>query len=154
MALKFTVSTGLVALAAAATRVAIQLATTSTVSNTIIGFDVSFDSVATGAGAVPIRVELVREAGASNTTGTAPTPTKWYKATAASVTTARINDTVDGASPTIIASWLVSPTSGLSYQFPLGRELMMDVSDFLALRLTSQTGMTTCNYECNLHYEE
>lgn len=154
MARKFSVSTGLVALAASATRVAIGLATSTTVTNTIISFDATFDSVSTGAGAIPIRVELVRCTGASSTTGTAPTPTKWHKALVAAATTARINDTTDGASPTIIKSWLVSPTAGLSYQFPLGREIEMDISDFLELRLISQSGMTTCNYECNLDWEE
>lgn len=154
MARKYTVSTGLQSLAASTTRVAVQLATGTNVTNSIIGFDATFDSVATGAGAIPVKVQLVRETGASNTTGTAPTPTKWNKALAASVTTARINDTVDGASPTIIAEWLVSPTTGYSYQFPLGREVEMDISDFLTLRLISQSGMTTCNYSCQLHYEE
>jgi hypothetical protein len=151
---QYSVATGLVSLAASATRVAVQLATGTTTTNIVIGFDVSFDSVATGAGAIPIRVELVRETGASNTTGTAPTPTKFLGVFAAAATTARINDTVDGASPTIIKSWLVSPTGGFSYQFPLGREIQMGVSEFLALRLISQAGMTTCNYEANLDFEE
>lgn len=154
MARKYTASTGLVSLAASATRVAVGLATGTTVTAVITGFDVTFDSVSTGAGAIPVRVELVRCTGASNTTGTAPTPTKWNKSTGAAAVTARINDTVDGASPTIIKSWLVPPTGGFSYQFPLGREIEMDVSDFLELRLISQAGMTTCNYEANLDWEE
>lgn len=153
MARKYSVQSGLTSLAASTTKVACQLATGSTLTNTIIGFDISFDSTATGAGAVPIRVELVRATGASSG-GSTFTPTKWYAADIAPVTTARINDTTDGASPTIIKSWLVSPTSGLSYQFPLGRELQLNNSDFLELRLISQSGMTTCNYEANLDFEE
>jgi hypothetical protein len=151
---QFTVTTGLVSLAASATRVAIQLATNTTTTNIIIGFDVSFDSIATGAGAVPIRVELVRESTVSSTTGAAFTPTKFWNGGRASNTTARINDTADGTVTVIIKSWLVSPTGGFSYQFPLGREIQMGVSEFVALRLISQSGMTTCNYEANLDFEE
>jgi hypothetical protein len=153
MARKYTVSSGLTSLAASTTKVAAQLATTSTVSNTIISFDVTFDSIATGAGAVPVRVEIVRESTAS-TGGATSTPTKWNKDLAVSVSTARINDTTDGTVTNIIKSWLVSPTAGITYQFPLGREIEMGVSDFLALRLISQAGMTTCNYEANLDFEE
>jgi hypothetical protein len=153
MARKYTVTSGLTSLAASTTKVACQLATGTNVTNSIVGFDVTFDSTATGAGAIPIRVELVRTTGASSG-GATYTPTKWHKAVGAAVTTARINDTSDGASPTIIKSWLVPPTGGISYQFPLGREIEMDVSDFLELRLISQAGMTTCNYEANLDVEE
>jgi hypothetical protein len=154
VARKYTVSTGLNSLAASTTRVAVGLATNTTTTNTIIGFDVTFDSTATGAGAIPVRVELVRCTGVSSTTGTAPTPTPWEKGLLAAATTARINDTTDGASPTIIASWLVSPTGGFSYQFPLGREITMAISDFLELRLTSQSGFTTCNASSQVHFEE
>lgn len=153
MAHQYTVTSGLTSLAASTTKVACQLATGTTITNAIIGFDISFDSVATGAGAIPIRVELVRATGASSG-GSTLTPLEWETTGPASITTARINDTTDGSSPTIVMSWLVSPTSGFSFQFPLGREIKMVVSDFFELRLISQSGMTTCNYEANLHFEE
>lgn len=153
MARGYTVTSGLTSLAASTTKVACQLATGATVNNTIRSFDVSFDSTASGAGAVPVRVELVRATGASSG-GATFTPLKTYPADVAAITTARVNDTTDGTSPTILRSWLVSPTSGFSYQFPLGRELIMNNSDFLELRLISQAGMTTCNYEANIEFEE
>jgi hypothetical protein len=156
MARKYSVTTGLVALAASTTRVAIALATGTGVTNSIIGFDVSFDgfAVAGTSAIIPVRVAIVRCTGVSNTTGTAPTPLEWNESLGEPQTTARINDTVDGAGPAIIKEWLVSPTSGLSYQFPLGREIEMTISDFLELRLASQAGMTTVNYICNLDFEE
>jgi hypothetical protein len=153
MARKFTVTSGLTSLAASTTKVACQLATGSTITCTVIGFDVTFDSTATGSGAVPVRVELVRATGASSG-GSTYTPKPWLTGDTASITTARINDTSDGAGVAILKSWLVSPTAGLVYQFPLGREVSMSASDFFELRLISQSGMTTCNYEANLDFEE
>lgn len=153
MAEQFTVTSGLTSLAAATTKVACQLATGTTVSTTIIGFDIGFDSTATGAGAIPVRVALVRATGASSG-GSTFTPVRWNTGMRVANATARINDTTDGASPTIIKEWLVSPTTFFAYQFPLGREIDMAVSDFLELRVVSQTGMTTCNYIANLDFEE
>ena len=153
MARKYSVTSGLTSLAASTTKVACQLATGSTITNTITAIDIGFDSVATGAGAIPVKVQLVRATGASSA-GSSATPAKLHPTLAASVTTARINDTTDGSSPSIIKEWLVSPTAGLSIQFPLGREPEMGVSDFLELRLVSQSGMTTCNYSAQIEFEE
>jgi hypothetical protein len=153
MARGYTSTSGKTSLAASTTVVAVQLATGTTVTNNLQGFDVTFDSTATGAGAVPVLVELTHNTGASSG-GSTYTPTKHYIADAAAVTTSRINDTSNGASPTIIMQFLVSPTGGFSYQFPLGREIEMSVSDFLEVVLISQSGMTTCNYVVNVHFEE
>ena len=153
MGIQYTVQSGLTSLAASTTKVACSIATGTTIAATIIGFDVSFDSTATGGGAVPVRVELVRVTAASSG-GSTFTPVVWNKLLHASATTARINDTTDGTSPTIIKSWLISPTTAFAYQFPLGREIACAHSDFFELRLISQTGMTTCNYEANLDFEE
>lgn len=153
MARGYTVTSGLTSIAASVTKVACQLATGTTINNILRGFDISFDSVASGAGAIPVRVQIVKATGASAAGATA-TPGKNYPADIAAATTARVNDTTDGASPTILKEWLVSPTSGFSFQFPLGREICMNNSDFLELRLVSQAGMTTCNYVANLDFEE
>lgn len=153
MARKYTVSSGLTSLAASITRVACQLATGTNVTATVIGVDITFDSVATGSGAIPVRVQLVRPTGASSG-GSTSTPAKWHKALGAAVTTGRINDTTAGASPAIIKEWLVTPIAGQMQQLPLGREIEMDVSDFLELKLISQAGMTTCNYVANIDIEE
>src|SRR5712664_3413245 len=141
---RYSVTSGKTAGAAAGTvKVAVQLATGTTVTNTVIGIDVSFDSTANpaSAGGVPALVELVRETGASSG-GTAPTPTIWKKGQVASGTTARINDTTDGTGPTIIKAWLVPISTAFPQQLPLGREFDMEASDFLAVRITFQTGTT------------
>ncbi len=153
MARKYTVTSGLVSLAASTTKVACQLATGSTITNCVTGFDITFDSVATGSGAIPVRVQIVKPT-AAGSGGSTATPAKWHEDLAASASTARISDSTAGASPVVVKEWLVSPTSGLSYQFPLGREIEMGVSDFLELKLVSQSGMTTCNYIANLDFEE
>lgn len=153
MAAVFAVNSGKVACASAAVKVMVQIASTTTKTCKIIGFDVSFDG--TTATNTPILVELCRETGASSTGGSAPTPARaGGDASVTSAMTARINDTTDGASPTVLGGWLVPPTSGFSYQFPLGREVTMVISDFIALRCTTVAGSGTPNYDATLWYEE
>lgn len=156
MAVQYSVTTGLTAIAAATTRTAISLASGATVSAAVISFDVSFDGDASSGSAaiIPCRVQLVRTSTVSSTTGAAYTPVPWNKALKAAEVTARINDTAPGTVVSVIKEWLVSPTAGFSYQFALGREIDLSQSDFLELKLDSQTGMTTCNYICNLDFEE
>lgn len=153
MAAVFSVNSAKTACASAAVKVMVQIASTSTKTCKIIGLDVSFDGV--DATKTPILVELCRETGASATGGTAPTPVlAGGDASVTSAMTARINDTADGASPTVIAAWLVSPTSGFSYQFPLGREVTLKISDFVAWRCTTVAGSGTPNYDATIWYEE
>lgn len=151
---RYTVSSGKTAApAAGVVKVMIQLATGAAVTNTIIGIDLTDDSTATGAGAIPSLVEVVRETGVSSG-GAAATPAPWKKGQIASGTTARINDTTDGAGPTVIWSYLVQPTGGQLIQLPLGREIDMEASDFVAIRITPQTGFTASNFDCLAHFEE
>lgn len=154
MANLYVVTANLISLAASTTKVAISLASGSTTDCVITGWDISFDGFATGSAAIPVRVQLVRPTGVSSVSGSAFTPSKAYKAQRASVVTARISDTTAGSSPLVVAEYLVSQTSGMSYQFPLGRSIAMDVSDFFELKVISQSGMTTCNYSANLWFEE
>lgn len=149
----YTVNSGKVACASAAAKVMVQIASTSTKTCKITSLDVSFDG--TDATKTPILVELCRETGVSSTGGTAPTPAR--EGGDASVTTsmtARINDTTDGASPTVLRGWLVSPTSGFSYQYPLGREATLVISDFMAWRATTVSGSGTPNYDATVGFEE
>lgn len=150
----YTVSSGRTACAAAGTaKVAVQLATSTTVKNCIHGVDVTFDSTATGAGAIAALVELVRTTAASSGGATA-TPAPWLKSDIAAGTTARINDTTDGTGPSVIKSWLVPVLSGVLQQLPLGREFPMFTSDFLEVRITLLTGATACDYDVNVDIEE
>lgn len=153
MSAVFTVNTGAVASPSAATKVCVQLASTSTKTCKIIGFDITFDGVT--ATNTPILVTIARETGVSSVAGSAPTPVRAEgDASVTSAMTARISDTTDGASPTVICGWYVSPTSGFSYQFPLGREISLFISDFVALRVTTVSGSGTPNYNATLWYEE
>jgi hypothetical protein len=142
-------------IAASATRVAVQLATGASVTNRIFQIDVSFDSVATGSGAVPFLVQLVRPTAASSG-GSTVTPTKLNKALPASATTGRKADTTAGTGATVVAEYEVSPAAGFPfpYQLPLGRELEMDVSDFFEVKIVAPAGITTCNYNVNVWFEE
>lgn len=150
----YTVSSGRTAAAAAGTaKVAAALATGAAVKNSIIGIDVTFDSTATGAGAISALVELVRTTAASSG-GAVATPAPWLKGDIASLTTARINDTTDGTGPSVIKSWLIPVLSGVLQQLPLGREFPMFTSDFLEVRVTLLTGATACDYDVNVDIEE
>lgn len=151
---RYSISSGKTAAAAAGTaKVAVALATGAAVTNTIMGIDVTFDSTATGAGAIAALVELVRTTAASSGGSTA-TPAAWKKGQIAAATTARINDTTDGTGPSVLKSWLVPVTSGVLQQLPLGREFDMEASDFVEVRVTLQSGATACDYDVNVDIEE
>lgn len=153
MAAVFTVNTGAVASPSAATKVMVQLATTATKACKIVGFDITFDGV--DSTKTPALITFARETGASSVSGAAATPVlAGGDAAITSNMTARISDTTDGATPTVIAGWYIPPTSGFSYQFPMGREISMKISDFVALRITTVAGTGTPNYNATVWFEE
>lgn len=151
MSAVYVVSSGKTAAASTATKVAVQLATGSGITCKLIAFDVTFDGA--DATKTPIRVELAKTTGASSG-GAAGTLNQVGGKTRTVQTTARTNDTSDGSSPTVLAAWEVSPTSGMSMQFPLGREPEMDASAYLEIRVTTVAGSGTPNYDCNVWIEE
>lgn len=148
----FVVQSGKTAAGSNTTKVACQIATTSTKTCNIVAFDVSFDG--TTATNTPIEVKIVRPTAAGSGGSTFTPLLVSADASATSSTTARINDTTAGASGTLLASWFVPPTSGFSYQFPLGREIEAKVSEFYELQVVTVTGSGTPNYEANLWFEE
>lgn len=151
----YTISSGLTAAPAAGSfKVVCQAASTANAEFLVAQIDISFDSTATGAGAVAVIVEVVRCTGASSG-GSTFTPGKTSNPDGpASEFTARINDTTDGSAPTVIWGTLIYPT-GLPWclQYPLGREAKSKVSDFIEWRIKPQTGFTACNYYGNLIVE-
>lgn len=151
MAAGYTVTTGKVVSPSNLSKVAVQLATASGVTSTVTGFDVGFDGT-TGT-ATPLVVELVRTSGASSG-GTTATLQQEYGKTRTAQTTARINDTTDGASPTVIRSWPINPTTSFSYQWPLGRCPELDGSSYLEFRITTVAGSGTPNYWLTAAVEE
>jgi hypothetical protein len=152
MAQQYSVTSGVAATATATTiKVAIQLATPSTQSMVLIGFDVSCTGAAT---AGTWLVELVHETGVSSG-GSSYTPLKYgVDQSKAALTTARINDTSDGSGPAIQQAWEVSNSGVFSYLWPLGRELFTTVSSWLAIRVTVPSGGATGYYVANAIYEE
>jgi hypothetical protein len=147
----FSVTSGKTAGAAAGSvKVAVALATGAGVRNVITQIDVTLNG--TNAAAKPVLVELVKTTAAPSG-GSTYTPIK-VQSRVASVTTARINDTTDGASPTIQQAWLVPATSGMVVQLPLGREIEMAPSEFWEVRITWQSAETVTDYLVNVYFEE
>lgn len=141
------------ACAANAAKTAIQLATGTAVTAKLVAFDVSFDG--TSATATPIVVTLEKPTAASSL-GSVFTPLTYGPQAVANTasTTSRVNDTTPGTGNVVYHRWAVPPTSGFSYQFPLGRELTLRVSEFLELKVTTVTASGTPNYHVNLVFEE
>lgn len=135
-----------------ATKVAAQLATGANITNRIVGVDISFDGV--DGSKKPVLVSLAKETGVSSTGGSAPTPVQLRGKPRSAQSTARINDTTDGSAPTVLEAWYVPPTSGMSIQFPLGREIEMGASEFLALRVTTTEDLSGLTYDATLIFEE
>lgn len=122
------------ALVAATVETIIELTCPAGVTGKLIAMDVTFNGVT--ATAVPVVVDIVEYA--TSVAGTAFTPLDYDRA---GPTTARITAkhimTAEGATPTVLQHWYIPPTSGFSYQWPLGRELVLDVSKSYGLRCTA-----------------
>jgi hypothetical protein len=146
----YTVTTGGVALVAATAKTVAEITTGSGVTNAWVSFDVTFDGAT--ATNVPVKVELVSYTGAS--TGTAFTPLKanGEAQNVAATSTAKVNDTVEPTTPTVRRSWAIPPTSGVLFQFPLGREVAyMPVSSIYGIRCTAPNGV---NVYVQIDFEE
>lgn len=147
MATQYMLNAGATALTAATAKTLIEVTSTANVPPLWIAFDVTFDGVT--ATNVPVRVDICTYAATG--TGTAQTPRRIGSTIGTAASTAKINDTVEPTTPTVIASWYVPPTSGFSYQYPLGRELMQAVSTVMGIRLTAPAAV---NALVNLTIEE
>lgn len=147
----YVVNTGKTAVVSNGLKIAVQVATGAGITCKLVQWDVSFDGA--DATKTPIRVELVKTTGASSG-GAAGTFTQVQGKTRTVQASCRTNDTSDGSSPTVLAAWEVSPTSGMSMQYPLGREVEMDASSYLEIRITTVTASGTPNYDVNVWIEE
>lgn len=148
------VTTGSTALVAATAKTAIELTTPSGTGNQWYQLDVSFNGISSTA--IPVTVDIVTYSATG--TGTAITFAAAHRATAATqgmavdpLTTAKVNMTVDGAGATVVSSVFLHPQSGVTYQFPLGREFGMNKSLLYGVRLTAPA---IVNYLVNLWFEE
>lgn len=133
MAVQYVISTGSTALVAATPKTLIELTSTANVPPEWISCDITFNGVS--ASAVPVTVDFCTYAATG--TGTAYVPKKFGQAVGVAATTVKINDTVEPTTPTVLFSWFIPPTSGVMYQWPLGRELFQPVSTIQGIRLTA-----------------
>lgn len=146
------VSTATATSPSATTKTCVQLATGAAVTCKVIGFDISFDGA--DSTKTPIVVTLQKPTGASSG-GSSFTPLVVGPETSRTAsTTSRVNDTTIGGSAVVYGRWAVPPTGGFSYQFPLGRELVMKVSEYLELVVTTVAGSATPTYHANVWFEE
>jgi hypothetical protein len=144
---QYVVTAGPTALVAATAKTLIEVTSTANVPPEWISFDVTFDGVT--ATAVPVRVDICTYAATG--TGTAGTFRRFGQALGTSASSTKINDTVEPTTPTVLTSWYVPPTSGFSYQWPLGRELFQPTSTVMGIRLTAPA---VVNAIVNLTIEE
>lgn len=147
MSVQYVISTGKTALVAATAKTVIELTSTANVPPEWCALDITFDGVT--ASAVPVQVDFCTYAATG--TGTAYTPKRFGQALGTAATTAKINDTVEPTTPVVLFSWFIPPTSGVMYQWPLGRELFQATSLIMGIRLTAPA---VVNYIANLTIEE
>jgi hypothetical protein len=149
------VTSGSTSITANTPKYMVVLATGSTVSNDWTQLDVSFDGILSTS--VPVRIDIWLTTQAT-TGGSAITYAAAHRANRGTLmdpqTTARVNDTTDGGTPVIVASWFVHPQSGVTYQFPLGREYGMGVSQFKGVKVTTPAAAATINCITNLWFAE
>ena len=136
----------------AATKVANQVASTSTKPCIIVGLDITFDG--TTATNTPIEMQLSSPTAAGSGGSTFTPLLVSAESSATSSCTARVNDTTAGASPSLYAAYYVPPTSGFVYQFPLGREVDLLISDFLEWKVVTVSGSGTPNYRGQIWFVE
>jgi hypothetical protein len=139
--------------------VALVAATAKTILNVINGsnslirvteFSVSFDG--TSSTAVPVLVELCSSTQATAGTSSAQSPVQLRGATRTVQASGARNYSAEPTTLTVIKRWLVHPQSGLTVQFPLGREPeQVTTADGLCLRLTAPANVNVHGY---LEFEE
>lgn len=128
----------------------LQLGTPSTCEVKVIEWGISFDG---SAAATPIKVELFGTT-VTSTGGTGVSPVQWGNANGPA------SLCVSGASGTCfspsgegtVANYrpldvqLIAPTSQYVHQFPLGREPMIAISQFIRIRVTAGAGVNAYAY--------
>jgi len=146
--LVYSVVAGSTALVAATAKTAIEVGATATGGFVITQLSITFNGVT--ASAIPVTCDITTFAATG--TGTGYTPNKIsHPNDRVAATTAEINCTVEPATPTVIDSFFLPPTSGYTIQYPLGREKRTAASGFLGIRLTA---LAVVNYIVTLYFEE
>lgn len=111
----------------------------------LVEMSVSFDGVS--ATAEPVTVELCSSTQATAGTTTAHTIVQSRGATRTVQATAARNYTAEPTVLTVIRQWLVHPQTGITVQFPLGREPeQTTTADALCIRCTAPATVNARGY--------
>ena len=126
-----------VALAAATAKTVIELSTSAASPCKIIDWWVEFDG--TSSSATPVKIEVGRFSSAVTTATTVTASKVDYGGNgSAAQTTFKHTTTAEGAgTASDVEIHRVSPTSGVRFQYPLGREWQVGVSGFWRIRVTA-----------------
>lgn len=132
----YTFTIDALALVATTAKSVLELGTQAGTRAQITEWWIEFDGVT--ATAVPVKCEIGRFS-AAVTTATTATVDKFDLADGAAVTVCKHSTTTEGAGTATagVVIHRIPPTSGLVYQYPLGREFVLPVSAFWRIRLTA-----------------
>lgn len=151
MANIYAASVDAIALVAATTKSIFELSAPSTDDARVTAVSLTFDGVT--ASNSPVKIELgVDDAGATTMTGTALTSAnlRQNSRSTASAMAAKHTATVEGTyAPDFTLFFRVPPTSGMTWQWPLGNELFVPASAFFRIRCTAAQAVNvsfTCEW--------
>lgn len=146
----YTARVSAVALTASTTKTLLQVITGANRPGRVVEMSVSFDGV--DASKTPIQVDLLLQTTAG--TSSALTLVKDNRLSEAVQATALQTFTVEPTASDVYRSWYVTPANGLwALQWPLGREIQMNVSERVGIRCIVPAG-TSCNATATLTFEE
>lgn len=151
MAARYTVeTTGDVALTAATAKTILSVVAAANAPFRVTEFSVSFDG--TSSTAEPVTVELCSSTEATAGTSTSQTPVQVGGPTRTVQASGKRNFTAEPTVLTCMKRWLVHPQTGLTVQFPLGREPeQVTTADAIVIRCTAPAGVNAQGY---IEFEE
>lgn len=151
MTVQYSVTSGLITLATATAKTALELNPSASLPAELIALDVSSPYLTT---ATPIDLLIELVAYTATGTGTATTPRKYGQAIGTAQTTTKVNDTVEPTATglVVVEQWdLILPGGPFVYQWPLGREYLLSTGTFNGVRLTASAA---CTARVNAVFEE
>jgi hypothetical protein len=147
----YTVDTaGAVALTAATAKTILNVINGSNALIRVTEFSVSFDG--TSSTAVPVLIELCKSTQGAAGTSSSQSPVQIRGATRTVQASGARNYSAEPTTLTAVKRWLVHPQSGITVQFPLGREPeQVTTANAMCLRLTAPANVNVHGY---IEFEE
>lgn len=128
----------------------LQISTAATTPVVVVEWGVSFDGTNSAAAPVQVRLQRQTTAGTGGTAGAIvkySNPASQPTANTTSLTAPAGTWTAEPTASDIIGGpWFVNPTSGMVQQYPLGREITLDVSTRLAIVSVSAASVNAMPY--------